>query len=730
MAVAATHLTTAASDTDAASYTTASITPVSGRLVAAWVSNEVASGTPTIPTLSGNGLNYVQVATVTVGQTRLTLFRALGLGPVAGTVTIDFGGVTQIGASWSLASFAGVNPGGTDGSAAIVQAVTNSNTGTSITATLAAFADSGNATAGGFRHSLAENATAGTGFAVLGQASGAAPARNTATEFRTTTDTTVDATWASSAANLAIAIELSAASSGLRTAPTIVVDAPEREPWTTGLIPTARALGRLVTHSDDRFLGGLGFSPRSCDPLETFALCSTVSLGATPTRDPNRVFDPFVVVAADICSPIAWRINDGQGRAMEQMLTLGSKPIEAELWTGALTGNPHLGAPTTTIVLSGAQTPAAGLAGLEQAIANGSAGSGVIYARPALVDAWADAQVVFRDADDDGVIRTVNGTPVVSGSGFPGTGPNGEAVSATSEWAYATDLFEVHVGPTLPQSDTLNQSVDFTTNTMAVREEMGAVAIWGGCLTAAVQINPTVSDEGALTDAQLRANPVPISGAVTTNGLTDTQLRSAPVPVSGTVTTTGLTDTQLRATPVPVSGPLTDSQLRATPVPVSGTVATGGLTDTQLRASAVPVSAASLPLPTGAATAAKQPALGTAGTPSTDVISIQGVASGTVVPVVQSPSGALTDRSGTLTAGGVAQNAMPANATRRYLLLRNPLSATEPLWYDLTATAVAASPSIRLDAGDSFVMESGFVSNQALSVFAATTGHAWTAKEG
>lgn len=38
-------------------------------------------------------------------------------------------------------------------------------------------------------------------------------------------------------------------------------------------------------------------------------------------------------------------------------------------------------------------------------------------------------------------------------------------------------------------------------------------------------------------------------------------------------------------------------------------------------------------LPTGAATAAKQPALGTAGTPSADVISVQGVASGTTLPV-------------------------------------------------------------------------------------------------
>lgn len=59
-----------------------------------------------------------------------------------------------------------------------------------------------------------------------------------------------------------------------------------------------------------------------------------------------------------------------------------------------------------------------------------------------------------------------------------------------------------------------------------------------------------------------------------------------------------------------------------------------------------PVSAVSLPLPSGAATSAKQPALGTAGTPSTDVISIQGVVGGTAQPVSAAtlplPSGAST----------------------------------------------------------------------------------------
>lgn len=80
---------------------------------------------------------------------------------------------------------------------------------------------------------------------------------------------------------------------------------------------------------------------------------------------------------------------------------------------------------------------------------------------------------------------------------------------------------------------------------------------------------------GPLTDAQLRAAAVPVSGS----------FFQATQPVSGP-----LTDVQLRASAVPVSGPVTDAQLRAAALPVSGP-----LTDTQLRASAVPVTDSRLP---------------------------------------------------------------------------------------------------------------------------------------
>lgn len=59
-----------------------------------------------------------------------------------------------------------------------------------------------------------------------------------------------------------------------------------------------------------------------------------------------------------------------------------------------------------------------------------------------------------------------------------------------------------------------------------------------------------------------------------TGPLTDTQLRATPVPVSGTVAVTGaLTDTQLRATPVPVSGTVSaNATLSAETTKVIGTV--------------------------------------------------------------------------------------------------------------------------------------------------------------
>ena len=71
------------------------------------------------------------------------------------------------------------------------------------------------------------------------------------------------------------------------------------------------------------------------------------------------------------------------------------------------------------------------------------------------------------------------------------------------------------------------------------------------------------------------ADPLPVTGEVSVTTL------PAGLATSANQQTDALTDVELRAVPVPVSGtvntglsqPLTDTQLRATPVPISGTVA-------------------------------------------------------------------------------------------------------------------------------------------------------------
>jgi hypothetical protein len=97
--------------------------------------------------------------------------------------------------------------------------------------------------------------------------------------------------------------------------------------------------------------------------------------------------------------------------------------------------------------------------------------------------------------------------------------------------------------------------------------------------------------------------------------LTDAQLRAAAVPVSGPAT-----DAQLRATALPVSGPVTDTQLRATAVPVSGP-----LTDAQLRATAVPISQAPVPL------TASAPGSATVGVASAEAVPVNANRKGLVL---------------------------------------------------------------------------------------------------
>lgn len=222
--VAATHLTTNGSATDGTTFTTASITPTGNRLVLAFVYS-ASAGSPDQPTLSGNGITWVSVATLMNADhdVRVSLYRGMVASPSAGAVTITHTG-TMLQCLWSINEFDGVDTGGTNGSAAVVQSATGENTAsTSLSVTLAAFGDAGNATFGGFgvvKSGAAEVQSPGTGFTELGdfQLDDDGLGWSVQTEWRADNDTTVDQSSASShIRRQGIAAEIKAAAAAAGT---------------------------------------------------------------------------------------------------------------------------------------------------------------------------------------------------------------------------------------------------------------------------------------------------------------------------------------------------------------------------------------------------------------------------------------------------------------------------------------------------------------------------------
>jgi hypothetical protein len=174
---------------------------------------------------------------------------------------------------------------------------------------------------------------------------------------------------------------------------------------------------------------------------------------------------------------------------------------------------------------------------------------------------------------------------------------------------------------------------------------------------------------GTITVDFVPAISVGIAGTVKVDGSGVTQ------PVSGTVSISNFPATQ------PVSGSVSVSNFPATQ-PVSGTVTANAGTGTMA------VSAASLPLPSGAATSAKQPALGIAGTPSTDVLSIQGAAGMTAVKV--DGSAVTQPVSGTVTANAAQSGTwtvQPGNTANTTAWKVDGSGVTQPVSGTVTANA-------------------------------------------
>ena len=215
MAISPTHLT-AKSDSDGnTTIVTASISPGANRLILVSVAIYDDSGSTTVSSVVGNGITYTQVAVTAAiddgaGPYTLYLYRGMAASPSAGAITATVS-ANALQLDIAVTEFDGVDTGGTNGSAAVVQSATNTvNGGTELIVTLAAFGDAGN---GAFGCTISYNGrarTAGTGWTELSEVT------QIQEQWRADNDTTCNWTWTTSddAAGIAIEIKAAAAAGG------------------------------------------------------------------------------------------------------------------------------------------------------------------------------------------------------------------------------------------------------------------------------------------------------------------------------------------------------------------------------------------------------------------------------------------------------------------------------------------------------------------------------------
>jgi hypothetical protein len=180
-----------------------------------------ASAVPVNPTLSGNGLTWVLVASKDTFTTETHIFRAMGASPSTGAITISYGAETETQCAWSVVEFDGVDTSGTNGSGAIVQSGTASATDSPISVTLAAFGSTDNAAFSCAVHFSNENTTEGSGFTELSDSAVAENARGFQAQWKLN-DNVPSCSWATTTADAQmVAVEIKAAAGAEAATPSL-----------------------------------------------------------------------------------------------------------------------------------------------------------------------------------------------------------------------------------------------------------------------------------------------------------------------------------------------------------------------------------------------------------------------------------------------------------------------------------------------------------------------------
>lgn len=283
----------------------------------------------------------------------------------------------------------------------------------------------------------------------------------------------------------------------MATAPRAVVEAPLAQPPRVGLIPSVAAVQGESAYTDDtaRWAAGFSFAPENCGNIGAQNPCGGASKDIDDNQDVVNT-EPIVLWAGDKCSPFD-RSRDFGGRARRQLAAAESYQLASELWNGTLAKteldaagapwpNQFLTSEASDVLTSGPTSPTDALAELEYALGQCAHGArGMIHVTLHTATYLFGLQLIRREGN---LLLTVLDTIVVADAGYGGAGPYGAAEDG-SQWAYATGMVQVRLGPVEVLGADMSQQMDRSVNTVEVIAERLGAASWDGCCHLAAELD-------------------------------------------------------------------------------------------------------------------------------------------------------------------------------------------------------------------------------------------------
>lgn len=250
-------------------------------------------------------------------------------------------------------------------------------------------------------------------------------------------------------------------------------------------------------------VGGVNWEDFLCTDVESFLdVCPPATGFVKPeNRDLNFCHsDPFQVVGSFDCS-VGGRVRQYKaGEAFEiarqRLLNWEEHEVEEVFWTGITANgdvNPSLAFGNIECDLDvinltptgGAVSPLAGIATLEDALADVVPNGGLIHVPWGLSAYLANFHLMIEEGDR---MFTPTGNGYVLGAGYPGSGPGNVAAAPGTTWIFATGPVAVWRSDMFMVPNELSESIDRSINDITVRAER-YYAVGFSCAVLAINVN-------------------------------------------------------------------------------------------------------------------------------------------------------------------------------------------------------------------------------------------------